>query len=619
MRRIGKSILELPPWLLWILIPGLLAFFLAGSGAHSAELSFTASIDRNELSMDEQLILTISVSGKDVSGIGEPELPELDGFEVVGRNSSSSSRVSFVNGKMSSSHTLDYMYYLRPLRTGTLTIGEATIRFGGKTYKTEPIQIEVSKSAGGRRAVSPPPVPRAPEPRRGRGRDIFIEARVDKRKAVVGEQITLTYVLYSRARVTGLRYASVPPYTGFWAEQLFEAKRLNPERKVIGGLAYDAFVLKKVALFPTMAGELKLDPLEAVCEVAVRSDDFFGFFDRSRDYPVKSNPVEVSVENLPAAGRPPVFAGAVGRFRISGTVDNDSPRLGEGVTLTLRVSGRGNMKTLPNPSLPEVAGIRKYEPEISLSLDKTGGVVGGEKVFKYVLVPEVVGSVTIPSVSLSYFDPEKKAYETARTKPIRLNVKPGTVRPPVTAVGTRQSEVKRMGEDIRFIKSDVEDLDSYSVSFYRSVPFLSLQFVPVIGLVLSAYLKRRSDRLKRDPAWARFLNATRNATREIRKAESCLRSDDPVGFSAALSKALARFLYERLGIPSARITAEEVAEAMRDKGVEEETIGRYRDCVSRLDYLRFAPASETTGEMKELIEAARLIVRELRKSKVERG
>ena len=107
------------------------------------DLSLTATVDRTRVGLEDQLTLTISASGSGFESLPEPELPALDNFDVLGTHQSSSSQFSIVNGKVSSSKTIDFMYYLSPRQAGTWKIGSAKLKYRGKTYTTEPIQVEV--------------------------------------------------------------------------------------------------------------------------------------------------------------------------------------------------------------------------------------------------------------------------------------------------------------------------------------------------------------------------------------------------------------------------------------------------------------------------------------------
>ena len=122
----------------------------------------TAEVDRNFLSTDDALILTVTVD----TGAGDaarPELPVMNDFQILG--SSSGTQISIVNGDMTVMET--YNYSLRPLRAGSLVIGPIMVQINGQTCTTRSQSRSRSRRARGR--CSRPPIPACPVSPRSRG------------------------------------------------------------------------------------------------------------------------------------------------------------------------------------------------------------------------------------------------------------------------------------------------------------------------------------------------------------------------------------------------------------------------------------------------------------------
>ena len=102
-----------------------------------------AGVDRLDLSTDEIVTLTVVVNAASRNP-PQPELPDLDGFSIVGN--STSTQMSMINGVIS--NNVVYSYRLQPYRTGTLTIEPVKLTLNGQTYLTNPINIEVSQGSG---------------------------------------------------------------------------------------------------------------------------------------------------------------------------------------------------------------------------------------------------------------------------------------------------------------------------------------------------------------------------------------------------------------------------------------------------------------------------------------
>ena len=108
---------------------GLLA---SSSQAVLAQSPITARAEPTRLSVDEQVTLTVTVSG-DFLNIPNPDLSQLENFVIV--SSSTSTQVSIINGKMSSQKI--FVFRLQPLQEGTLIIGSISVDIDGQRYQTD--------------------------------------------------------------------------------------------------------------------------------------------------------------------------------------------------------------------------------------------------------------------------------------------------------------------------------------------------------------------------------------------------------------------------------------------------------------------------------------------------
>ena len=104
--------------------------------------TFTASVDRNNIGMGEQLQLTVTLNGS--NGMKNFRAPSFNDFVLLS-GPNQSTNMQFINGSMSSS--ISYTYILQPRAVGKATIGAATVELNGKQLQTRPIVIEVSKGA----------------------------------------------------------------------------------------------------------------------------------------------------------------------------------------------------------------------------------------------------------------------------------------------------------------------------------------------------------------------------------------------------------------------------------------------------------------------------------------
>ncbi|MBK8575415.1 MAG: protein BatD [Elusimicrobia bacterium] len=432
---------------------GLLLFCVAtlGSNGHAADLTFTAEVDRTTLTMNDTLTLQLTFSGGRIS-IPQPSLSDIPGFRAT--FAGQSQNISYVNGQVTSQ--VIFSFALAPLSPGEHVIPSVSMTVGGQTLSTNPIPIKVITGS-----ASPAPANSAGQQNQNNvahgGRTLFVTTTVDKKTATVGEQITLLFRFYSRAPLLSQPNYRPPDTTGFMSEDL------PPQRQYVTnveGIRYQVVELA-TALFPTSSGKFTIGPASLECNVQDFRDPFGdGFFQnlftRGQAVTLRSDPLAITVRSVPETGRPATFRGDVGRFQISASFDKKSAKVHDPLTLTVTVSGEGNVKALSQPPLPETKEFKTYETLSSLNVDKKDGRLRGSKVFTTVMKPEVSGDLTFPPLSLSFFDPQTKEFRTVSTKPLTLSVAPAD---PTAASGsgvsfTAVSEgLKEMGRDIRFIKT----------------------------------------------------------------------------------------------------------------------------------------------------------------------
>jgi BatD DUF11 like domain len=106
---------------------------------------------------------------------------------------------------------------------------------------------------------------------------LFIAAVADKPRVYAGEQVTITYSLYSRVQYFQLELRREPTTDGFWVEELEVPRGFNAYRQeVVGGVAYRVQTLKQQAVFPLRTGTLTIGPMVLDAQVGA------GFFNRGQ-------------------------------------------------------------------------------------------------------------------------------------------------------------------------------------------------------------------------------------------------------------------------------------------------------------------------------------------------
>jgi hypothetical protein len=568
--------------------------------AAADEVSVSARVDRTTTTVIQPVTLTITIEGT-MRQVPEPTLPNLaDAFNM--QTAGTSSNFSFVNGKMSTSKSWNFVLY--PRAAGTFTIGPAEVEFDNVVYRTEPIEIEVLEGD------APPAEPESLEERPSSGvraddRGIFITTSVDKERAYVDEQITLSFKFYRRVNLSGQPRYTPPDLTGFWVEEFPSQEEYY---ETAGTYRYHVVEIK-TALFGAAAGEATIGP--AIIRYEERGRPFTFFPTRGTEHTLRTDPITVEILPLPAKGRPADFGGAVGSYRLRASLDPESADALEPVTLAIRLSGNGNIRTVPAPATPDLAEFKVYESGSSTNVSTDNGVVGGSRTFEFVLVPQTAGTKTIPDLSMSYFDPASRTYKQTGPGELTLEVAPAAAAEEVPSLPAR-TRISRVGWDIRYIHEPTETLRPAGAPVHTRPWFLGLQLLPLAALVTAWTGKRRRDRYATDRGLARYARASGKARNEFREARSYLSKGDRTGACSAIARALTGFVGDRLNVETQGMTQAELESALRKAGADGELIDRVRRLLNECDLGRFAGGSDAV-DAERLLSDAQTCLRGLEK------
>lgn len=583
---------------------------IAATSLWADDISISAQAVPQQVNLGQNIRLQVTIAGQ-TNINGDPSLPDLTNFQVY--NDGRSSNFLFVNGQVSSS--IQFTYTLIPKNTGHFTIGPITILHNNKIYSTEPIQISVGTGGApqppvvgaGSAASRPGPTRAAPGAAKHANEPIFITTQIDRRELYVNEPLVLTFRYYSRiATISQPQYQ--PPNTNG-----FEAEDLPPEREhvaTVNGTEYGVTEIK-TALFPSTAGKFIISPAVVTVQVVDSgrgSTDPFAdeilrnFLPRGKQVTLKSEPLEVVVKPIPLKGRPSDFSGTVGKWSLSARLDRQKAKVGEAVTLEIRIFGEGNVKSVGKIDLPPITGFKVYDTITSSEIQKQEGHVRGVKTFRTLLRPELTGNLTLPPISYAYFDPKQEKFEQIQVPGLNLTVTPGeaqavnttggggVVAPEATGPG-----VKVMANDIRYLKIRVP-LSPTPKPWSAEV--WSLGFgLPPLGFILLWLWQRHREQLAADPKYARRLAAARSARQALRYAQAALNRKDENGFYMALSQALIGYLADQMGLSRSGVTQREIIQRLEQAGAGRDKITQLTELLDECDFARFASGERGAQDM----------------------
>ena len=429
--------------------------------------------DKTDIDLSEEIQLTITVKSSSTD-VEVTQMPSLPNFNIY--SSGQSRNVNMINGKINA--TQQFNYILIPRFAGKSEIGAFTVTVGGKHYQTEPISVEVSRTETGNAEASllkPNSSAKSTKevklkPSSPSSKDdtpaFFMTASVDKNRAYINEQIDLKIRFYQSQSTTGSPMYDRPKMEGL----VFEELGSKQEFELINGRQY-VYTQFDLAVFGILPGEATIGPATVEYRtVGDIFDPFYSFFSSSKSdvKKVSSKAIGVNIMPLPKEGRPKSFYNAVGgNYEIKASLDNQTPKAGEPITLTITVKGQGNMRAVGEIPVPDLgSSFRVYDTTSSFTSKVAGDTLGGSKVYKTVIVPRASGVYTIPPIEFSYFDVKEKVYKTIKSNEIDLEVSPSDAASSAPLSFSSSSPrgsnggVEQIIKDIRYIKDG--DLSFFS-------------------------------------------------------------------------------------------------------------------------------------------------------------
>jgi hypothetical protein len=576
--------------------------------------SFTATVDNNKVAENDRFELRFTFEGKNLNALKNFNPPSLKDFRVLsGPNQSTSMQI--INGVSSSSLTLSYI--LMPNATGAYTIGSASIQYEDKTITTDPIKITIVKGSQKPKDESNNQISNNEI-----AKNLFIRASIDKNKVYLGEQVTITYKLYTRLNIASqMSVDKLPQYQGFWAEELETARNISFTREVIDGQQYSVGLLKRAALFPSQTGKLEVTPFELTIPIQVQKkknpnnvwDDFFGDpFGRSEivEYQAKSNTLKVDVIPLPENNKPASFRGAVGRFDFNASIDKAKTKTNEPISLKFNISGSGNIKLLEFPSFELPNGFEKYDPKIDEQINRNGKI-NGTKNAEYLLIPRVAGSREIPAVEFSYFDPESKSYQTIKSKSFNVTIEQGQNS---ASDFTNEQNINQLDNDIRFIKTNYDDIEKQNELLLYKPEFWIASITPLLAAIVLVGWKRKQDKLSGNQQLLQYSKAEKVARKRFKSAKKLLDQNNVELFYSEISQALFGYLEDKIHIPKSEFTLDKAADELSKRNISADLVHKMKTNAQKCEFIRFAPSTNPAQAMTEMYNAFSAVVIDIERS-----
>lgn len=583
-------------------------------------VSVSASLTKTTLTLDDRIRFTIAVEG--VQNAPQPSIPPIvyEYFDVS--SSGTSSSVQIINGSVTQS--LQFNFILTPKKIGSFTIPSITLSYQGQDYSTEPIQVNIIQggtfSQGGQGTSRNFPTDKA------QASNLYLETEVSNRNPYIGEQIIFTARIVSAYQLTNpINWINPPVFDGFLVEELGD-KEISQYTKLINGRKFNILEVRKI-LFPVKSGQIIIPQVGMQCGVLMPHrrgtspfDDFFDFgFGNTELKNLYSNPIEVNVLELPQ-GKPHNFSGLVGNITLTAELGNSHIKMGESTTLTLKLKGDGNIRSLNQINVQGIDNFKSYDDTPEFKIFLSGDKLLGEKIFKKALAPLKAGTYNIPPIEISYFDNSTKQYKVAKSNPFVITVEPSSEKEELVVVqqqtiGTNKKDVKILGKDILDIHTSLSSLKSENITSFSITLYFILFLFPIGGYLFSYNIVKKQRLLKTDPSYARSIKAFESATKKLEDIRVIIAEGKKEEATSNLSKLLKDYIGDKFNVTGGALTSDEIESILkREEILNEEMIVKVKKILETCEMIQFASSKAKNIKLNDLVKEVETIISSIEES-----
>ncbi len=582
----------------------LLVFTLGFICLSAVNISVSGSVNSNRIGLNEQLKYTIKIVYDENIKIDEPILPKLDNLVFRNVYTSSSSITSIVNFRSTRSLTREYTYVLLPSKIGPAHIPQIEVKAGNNTYTVAPIEIEIVES--------PQSTPQAQQPYdpfayfglgdwgyddRQMGETNLV-AIPEKTSAYLGEPIIISYYVYTEQGVTSLNIVDEKDFEGYGKEVFEQPSMLEFEDTSLRGRSFKRSLIKRIAVSPNRIGSIRAPEISATVRL-------FDLGYRSRN--IASPAININVKPLPDTGRPKSFSGAIGSFNIIEALSETSVYLGEAISYTLTISGKGNFNQFVAPLFDRVPNIQVSAPVIN---DNLNAGVEGKRTLYYIIVPQEKGDFKLPGLEFSWFEPSSGSYRSFSSKEQSINVKPATVFSYFTNFFARDRVSKLNPLQL---KTEYKSQQIYVQSPWYWM-FVALM---LLSLPVSYYLYYMKKLRYSDPLRFSDMQSERILRKYLKDAKVAAQNVS-LDFYPLAEKGLMRYLAEKYKI-SNRLSIAEKLEELSVRQIPPELIAELKAFLERCQLVRYMPGGFDVNKLGEDLDALVRIIRAFVKQKNHRS
>ncbi|MAE07747.1 MAG: hypothetical protein CL661_03180 [Bacteroidetes bacterium] len=580
----------------------------------NAQIRFTGAA-KQVVRVGERFRVVYEVN-KEANNFRSPNFGSLN--VLSGPSTSTNSSIQFINGKTTQNYSMSYTYLLEAVKEGDVVISPATVTVDRVIVKSNSIKIKVvSGTSTQQRNTKQGTGNQSSESGVLQKDDVYIKTVVSNKSPYIGQQVILTYKIYTKVPISNLMVKKLSSFQGFWSKSLMgDQRQYKQKTEIINGEEYIVAEINKFAIFPQKTGKLIIDPTEMECTVQLRVqnkrkrgydpfEDFFNdpFFNRNVKNiatVIKSNPVSINVKPLPQEGKPKGFNGAVGDFKLSSKIDRTNLSANDAITLTFTISGKGNLELITLPEVKFPVDFESFEPKVISNIKTNSAGVSGRKKFEFLAIPRNAGNFEIMPVTLSYFNPSDRKYHSISSEKYKIQVSKGDVASNgISYSSSAQEDIRFIGKDIHHIKSLPFDLKQRGEFLFLSRTYYILLFVPIVIMIIIILLFTQIEKRKSNIGLIKNRKANKIARSRLKTSEKYKSAGNDKAYYDEIAQALWGYIADKFSLKQSELSVETVADMLTEKGVEDTITESFINTLSNIEFARFAP-SDSSDKMESI-------------------
>ncbi|MEK7483358.1 MAG: BatD family protein [Planctomycetota bacterium] len=527
------------------------------------------------------------VTVKDIKEPSPPQIPENPDFQIQELPPSSNSRqmISFgAQGLVQEEHfEMVFRYIITPKKVGQCEISGFTYTHESFSQGVQPILFYVEKEAPGNKYVEVV-LKTVPSEKIYLGQPFVLQIVITSERKLPPDNCTIdTEWIVDLPNFT-IGEPKIPPKGKAFdilldVPNMRRGDRIPFEREVMnreGVVSYQyTFQQEYIAM---NSGSHQIPSCLLRCG---------GLFDENRgrwiDLKViePSNSLDLLIQDAPEEGRPESYCGGIGTFTFESSLEKNEIALGEALVFRLKIRGIGNLKTMGLPKIPAHPNFKYYEPKMEIK--ETGKRYEQEATILAEVVPKASGTYALPPVLFSYFDIQKKTYQTLTSPAFEVKVQKTEGTTLEVGGPSKENSYKEIKTGVQYIKEELSLLNHQNYYFKNTFYWL---LYPITLLLYTIFTLRR-----------RFLqrysgNESLKAKDQAYKKASLRLIETKDNRSVAnLYEIVTTFLSEKLMLPLGMINTKQIVEPLTQQHVKPENIQTISKLLEEMEHSRFGGVS----------------------------